>query len=243
MRRLPPLEIGSRFGLLTVKRQDSIDTYTCLCDCGGWKVAQAARLRHGHTRSCGCLRREHAIALGHTRKGKNVIRKSPTRVSRIGEWQLYGSWLTIRPVPGAETDSARKWLCRCVCGNYALISASKLAANPTPEEWADHQAALATWRENGERPADMPKQKRGSRACGCHVLQWAKRQLIKAQGMVDYQQRLANDRLARTAKLREEYGCDDSENESLYKAARLEANAKRKEAMKACRPDTLADEP
>ena len=49
---------GQRFGKLRVTTLRSIcPTYwNCLCDCGNEKSIQAAKLKSGETKSCGCLR-------------------------------------------------------------------------------------------------------------------------------------------------------------------------------------------
>jgi hypothetical protein len=61
LKRLTYLELGSRFGDLTVieldKKTHSRRTYyKCLCDCGTYKSVYAVYLRNGDTKSCGCRR-------------------------------------------------------------------------------------------------------------------------------------------------------------------------------------------
>lgn len=58
---------GMRFGMLTVLSREgtyksendpfaSIPTWRCRCDCGKETVVMGNNLKHGGTRSCGCLR-------------------------------------------------------------------------------------------------------------------------------------------------------------------------------------------
>ena len=51
--------IGEKFGKLTViervKEEDSQVWYKCKCDCGSEIVTTSFRLRHGITKSCGCI--------------------------------------------------------------------------------------------------------------------------------------------------------------------------------------------
>lgn len=59
--------IGKKFGRVTVleqvDRKEKHDTmYRCRCDCGAEFIARGFSLRHGTTRSCGCLRSELAAA-------------------------------------------------------------------------------------------------------------------------------------------------------------------------------------
>lgn len=69
------LEVGDRFGLLTVVRDLGTDnrygTYArraeCRCDCGALHTAWVSHLRAGTVRSCGCLkqgRRQSALPRG-----------------------------------------------------------------------------------------------------------------------------------------------------------------------------------
>lgn len=59
---------GRRFGRLEVlyeikQRPKGGAWWQCRCDCGQLRAIRAMSLRRGSTRSCGCLRREHAAAL------------------------------------------------------------------------------------------------------------------------------------------------------------------------------------
>ncbi len=49
-----PIELGSRYGRLTVIRRDGGRRYVCLCDCGEDIRVLACHLRNGHIKSCGC---------------------------------------------------------------------------------------------------------------------------------------------------------------------------------------------
>lgn len=56
---------GQRFGRLTVLQESEVRRHgyifwRCLCDCGSGCLVASNKLRTGHTRSCGCLQREHA---------------------------------------------------------------------------------------------------------------------------------------------------------------------------------------
>jgi len=69
---------GQRFGRLTVLEQagryvmpgsgDKHVTWKCICDCGQSITVVGRSLADGSTRSCGCLQRETASALGHASK-------------------------------------------------------------------------------------------------------------------------------------------------------------------------------
>lgn len=54
---------GQRFSRLTTREYDKAkQKWLCECDCGNEKYVTAGHLRDGHTRSCGCLRRETTAA-------------------------------------------------------------------------------------------------------------------------------------------------------------------------------------
>lgn len=57
--------IGQHFERLTVTKQLGTNKYgqmryECMCDCGNLTESTAGNLKHGHKKSCGCLRRELA---------------------------------------------------------------------------------------------------------------------------------------------------------------------------------------
>lgn len=62
---------GKKFGRLTVLRLGKKRGYTfiwiCSCECGRTSQAQSGNLKSGHTKSCGCLRKEpqHGEKLRH----------------------------------------------------------------------------------------------------------------------------------------------------------------------------------
>lgn len=66
---------GQRFDRLTVIGFSHVDVarramWLCRCDCGSERLAAAALLRNGHTKSCGCMLRER-LAQGSLRHGQS----------------------------------------------------------------------------------------------------------------------------------------------------------------------------
>lgn len=56
--KYPTLEIGQKYGRLTVKSLKKADRYHyafCNCDCGGEILVFQSNLRSGATKSCGCM--------------------------------------------------------------------------------------------------------------------------------------------------------------------------------------------
>ena len=72
---------GQRFGRLVVQREADRKhgevAWLCRCDCGNEVIVTGYKLRHGHTRSCGCLRSEngktHAIDMTGQRFGRLTV--------------------------------------------------------------------------------------------------------------------------------------------------------------------------
>ena len=52
---------GRTYGQLTVVRLVKPQYWECVCICGRSKIVRATHLRHGHTKSCGCMRRRRVI--------------------------------------------------------------------------------------------------------------------------------------------------------------------------------------
>lgn len=81
-----PLKLeGEVFGRLTVlhrtKSKYGKAHWICLCECGEISnPVSSGSLRGGHTRSCGCLQREHAVRHGES---KATHGESHTRLHRI----------------------------------------------------------------------------------------------------------------------------------------------------------------
>ena len=71
---------GQRFGRLTVLRRAGSMEYggcahavwRCRCDCGEECDIVSMHLRKGVTRSCGCLRREHAARISKLPRGRRI---------------------------------------------------------------------------------------------------------------------------------------------------------------------------
>ena len=53
-----------RFGRLQVVERVGSSDWLCQCDCGNYSVVKTSNLTSGSTKSCGCLRREHASQMG-----------------------------------------------------------------------------------------------------------------------------------------------------------------------------------
>lgn len=80
---------GTVFGRLTViepaRTPAGRRAMLCKCECGQTKIVDIAKLRSGHTRSCGCLHREVATELARTNPLIAEYRKSDKRREQTRE--------------------------------------------------------------------------------------------------------------------------------------------------------------
>ena len=87
--------VGKRFGRLYVIKAVGIwkgqVTYLCRCDCGNTTEVLSHHLKSGHTRSCGCLRREVA-----RRMGKRGLGKGKNRTHGESSTRLYDIWVGMK---------------------------------------------------------------------------------------------------------------------------------------------------
>lgn len=67
---------GTRYGRLVVEHDDGI-CFTVRCDCGRKKVVKRGNVIHGHSKSCGCYRKEKTQKTGQANKGKTKARQGP----------------------------------------------------------------------------------------------------------------------------------------------------------------------
>ena len=99
---------GMKFGRLTVVEfADLTKTkqarWLCRCDCGNEKIYRANDLKRWKTPTCGCF--SNAIDLiGHK----------------------YNRWTVIERVFPNTNQGSTQWLCRCDCGNTAIVPRNNL---------------------------------------------------------------------------------------------------------------------
>ena len=108
---------GRRFGRLTVvgeaeKTKNGKRYWLCRCDCGRECWVEGYHLKSGHTKSCGCYRRElprkRALSLTGMRFGKLTV---------LG--------------PENKDGSSGYWRCRCDCGNEIVCRGENLRSGNT----------------------------------------------------------------------------------------------------------------
>ncbi len=95
--RAQQLEVGTRFGLLTVVSPASESGKSvCLCECGAIIEVDNYNLKSGHTRSCGCLKQnnfEGATRVSGAQHGRWRGGVTPAN-QRVRQSTEYANWRT-----------------------------------------------------------------------------------------------------------------------------------------------------
>lgn len=93
------IKAGERFGRLTaikeVEHGRRDRKFLCQCDCGNQKIVAFHGLRYGHTKSCGCYRKE-SLSNAYTTHGESKTR-------------LYGVWTEMKRRCFKEKDKRYKY--------------------------------------------------------------------------------------------------------------------------------------
>lgn len=122
---------GKKFNRLTALfptnlRADHHTLWLCKCDCGNDFLASVKLLRNGHTKSCGCLKKETAGQnwIGdsyHGGAGKEFIDETGN---------TYGK-LTVLCRDGNNSYGQAMWRCQCECGTITTVSGGQLRSGGT----------------------------------------------------------------------------------------------------------------
>lgn len=116
------IQPGQKYGRLTVKEKAETHIFpsgqkrarwVCVCDCGKMTNILASSLRSGHTKSCGCYRREESSE----RQFKNIT------------GQKFGMLTVISFKEISNTRSI--WNCLCECGKKTEVRGMRLQSGHT----------------------------------------------------------------------------------------------------------------
>lgn len=134
---------GQRHGRLVVLRYlcRSRTVVRCRCDCGAQSDHDAADLRRGHTRSCGCLARELAAALRRqysALRWANADRLSEEERERLAAWIRALGRKGVSAQTGLSVPSVRHARAGARANAAALAALRALIARPLPEPLCQH---------------------------------------------------------------------------------------------------------
>lgn len=113
---------GQRWGRLVAIRFAGYRTKVCgskqqqqavwlwQCDCGNTKLIPATQVKHGTTRSCGCMSRQQAANL---------------RTEDI-TGEVFGRLTAVRPTQQRDAKGSILWELSCACGNTVLKTVNEL---------------------------------------------------------------------------------------------------------------------
>ena len=107
---------GQRFGRLVALeaiRKNGIVYWKCLCDCGGTTTTTCAKLKSGHTKSCGCLQRERT---------SEASKKDLTKMK-------FGRLTVLERV--SKMGEHAKYRCKCDCGTTIIVEGGNLVTGAT----------------------------------------------------------------------------------------------------------------
>lgn len=117
MKQRTAIQSGDRYGRFTVQERvkdhvfpsgQRARVWRCVCDCGNERNVLSRDLRTGHTKSCGCLRRE----------------EPRRRIFMDIQGQTFGRLLVRREVE--RRHNAIMWECVCTCGREMVTSSQHL---------------------------------------------------------------------------------------------------------------------
>lgn len=113
--------IGQKFNKLTVLSQGASCKYgarwLCACDCGGSSLVKTSALTQGLSKSCGCLQKVAAAAIG-----------ASSAHDLTG--MVFGRLAVMRRKP-VNANGKSAWDCVCDCGAYTTVTASNLTSGHT----------------------------------------------------------------------------------------------------------------
>lgn len=104
---------GQRFGRLIAKRsairpvhlKNTQQYWECLCDCGRTTLVSSYALRHGHSKSCGCLRGLY-IDIANQRFGRLLVTgRGEDWKSRTGNKHIRWNWICDCGTTGRSTGN------------------------------------------------------------------------------------------------------------------------------------------
>lgn len=113
--------IGQVYGYWTVVGLSAAPKRVhCKCRCGVERDVNVSQLKHGGSKSCGCMRL----------KKDGTPYASRSAIEKVRPGQHYNS-LTVLEETNQRSGSHIVWKCRCDCGNIAYVAGADLKSGKT----------------------------------------------------------------------------------------------------------------
>jgi len=99
--------IGKKFNRLTIvsraANEDTRAAWNCICDCGNTITLNGKQIRSGHTKSCGCIRKETSALQGkaNTKHGLSRTKgyaRFHSRLREIAEIRQRPKWANLKKI-------------------------------------------------------------------------------------------------------------------------------------------------
>ena len=99
--------LGTKYGRLTIlsraKNTETRAVWNCVCDCGNTLSVQGKKLRSGHTKSCGCIRKETTAKQGKINTKHGLARtkgyaRFHSRLREIAEIRQRPKWANLKKI-------------------------------------------------------------------------------------------------------------------------------------------------
>jgi hypothetical protein len=99
--------LGKKYGRLTIvsraKNTETRAVWNCVCDCGNTLSVQGKKLRSGHTKSCGCIRKETTAKQGKINTKHGLARtkgyaRYHSRLREIAEIRQRPKWANLKKI-------------------------------------------------------------------------------------------------------------------------------------------------
>lgn len=116
---------GKKYNRLTVLKPDTKKTpnqyWICQCECGTIKSIRGDHIRHGRTKSCGCLQKEN-----YSKQGKINVQKIAgwNAIDVIGK--KFGKLTVIDSHSTNKKTNTRMLVCKCECGSIINVYSTNL---------------------------------------------------------------------------------------------------------------------
>ncbi len=126
---------GKQYGYWTVLAFEGDSKWKCRCKCGTETIVAGGHLKSGHSKSCGCYKREFS---------------SQNNASKLLGMR-FGRLTVLERVHGINKDYNARWKCACDCGAECIVPSNRLSGGHTQSCGCLHKDRTTTHRMSRTR--------------------------------------------------------------------------------------------